>query len=294
MRRDELLQNMKRSFERCLGICARKNADYAHSEDAWGNLGLVEALFPGIFTDQDGRLVNAISKEQGVIVRLADKLQRLAGATYKSLEVKDESVDDTCDDTIIYAAILKAMFAERRGDREIKKGAPLRKYLRGSRDITPPGAGPLRIHIIGPYTGDGSFDAKQANVDRAVEVQHELTRMGHYAYCPHIHTHHLDGVTFDNPVTIEHDYWIQHGLYFIQMMDDAIFEILDPDQPSDGTDKERRLANLLELPIFTTIADVPPAFPPKEPVDEEDTAPPDPCCCDAAPVCAGDSDSGPA
>lgn len=272
MTRQELLQHMKRTFEECLKLCAAKNADYAHSDDAWGNLGLVEHLFPGVQVAARGAedgpdkqvLINQISKEQGTIIRLADKLQRLAGATYKPLEVKDETVDDTCRDTIIYAAIAKAMFDERKQQRTIPTGAPLRRHIRHNREVVEPGTGPMRIHIIGPYTGDGTEAARGENTLRAMDIQRRLTEMGHYAYCPHTHTHHLHAVHADNPDIDEHQYWIKHGLNFIELMDDAIFEVLSDKWESDGTNSERALAKALGLPIYTNIDDVPPARPPEE------------------------------
>jgi hypothetical protein len=81
-------------------ILAAKNADYGGPSE-FGNLDLTEAIVH-------------ISAERGILVRMTDKFSRLgnllAGA---EPQVKDEAIEDTIDDLIGYAVILKARRAAR-------------------------------------------------------------------------------------------------------------------------------------------------------------------------------------
>ena len=258
MTRDELITALEQTFAECLETCRAKNTDYAHSDNAWGNLGLVEYLFPG-----------HVSMEQGVIVRLSDKLQRIAGATLHPLAVKDESFDDTCDDIIVYAAILKAMHSEKTAARTVKFGAPLRRYVRSQHQLAKPGE-PLRIYIAGPYTGNGSEEQKKTNVFSARYAQKRLTKRGHYPHCPHAMTEQLDGILGGGEE--EHEYFMRLDLMYIQQMMDAILRL--PGE-SPGGDLEVKLAERLGLPIYHRVDEVPNIDPPTVPEEDqcEDSAP---------------------
>ena len=74
-----------------------KNADYADSYQPFGNLDVVESIYRG-----------QITTEQGIVIRMGEKVARLATATQRPLEVQDESVVDTCCDIINYAILLLA------------------------------------------------------------------------------------------------------------------------------------------------------------------------------------------
>lgn len=238
--RQDLLDSLEATFTECLETCRIKNSDYAQTDEAWGNLALVEHLFPGV-----------ISKEQGVLIRMSDKLQRLANATVRDLKVKDESFIDTCDDMIVYAGILKAMHEEHTF---VKLGPPLRRLLRGRCDnLVQPGHGPLRIYIAGPFTGDGSDEDKMVNREKAHQMQRALTEMGHFPHCPHTHTYELDGI-FDNSPIDEYAYFMDLDLRYIEQMMDALIR-LPGDSP--GADKEVKLAKALGLPVYTCLEDVP-------------------------------------
>ena len=86
-------------------IMEAKCQDYASVEDPFRNFRQIETLDLG-------------SVEVGIIIRMGDKLSRLAGfAKDGSLAVKDESVEDTCLDLINYTIILMAAIRSREAQR---------------------------------------------------------------------------------------------------------------------------------------------------------------------------------
>ena len=86
-------------------IMEAKCQDYASTEDPFRNFRQIEAMDLG-------------SVEAGIIIRMGDKLSRLAGfAKDGDLAVKDESVEDTCLDLINYTIILMAAIRSREAQR---------------------------------------------------------------------------------------------------------------------------------------------------------------------------------
>ena len=83
-----------------LEIMKAKNADYSKAHPL-GNFYCCEAL-------------QACSAENGIIVRMSDKLSRLVSVIEKGAQVKDESIEDTIVDTINYAVLLAAVIRHRR------------------------------------------------------------------------------------------------------------------------------------------------------------------------------------
>ncbi len=77
-----------------LEIMKRKNADYAGTEDPFRNFKNVEVL-------------GVCSTEAGLVVRMTDKLSRIANLIKQDAKVKDESISDTLIDLMNYANILK-------------------------------------------------------------------------------------------------------------------------------------------------------------------------------------------
>lgn len=79
-----------------------KSADYAGSADPYLNFRLIETLGLG-------------TMEQGIIVRMGDKLSRLATYTKSGeFQVCDEKLEDTVVDMINYSIILLAAHRERK------------------------------------------------------------------------------------------------------------------------------------------------------------------------------------
>jgi hypothetical protein len=97
----EFLQHMETTFRECLGTATRKNHDYAGANsDPFKNFRMVEDL--GVTT-----------VEEGIVVRLCDKMSRIANLLKQEAAVKEESIADTIDDAINYLAILKAYRASK-------------------------------------------------------------------------------------------------------------------------------------------------------------------------------------
>jgi hypothetical protein len=93
MTREDWVKFHQGFFESAHAISQAKNADYTGaSADPFANLRSVEQL--------------GIPTEIGLLTRMMDKMARLASFTQKNeLQVKDESVMDTCKDLANYCAL---------------------------------------------------------------------------------------------------------------------------------------------------------------------------------------------
>ncbi len=93
----QLLDSISASHNKQFKIVQKKNADYSRGENEFRNFETVYAVLPWITT------------EEGIIIRMLDKLTRLANlAHHGNAYVTEESFEDTCDDIANYANILKA------------------------------------------------------------------------------------------------------------------------------------------------------------------------------------------
>lgn len=75
-------------------IVKKKNGDYAQGHDPFQNFRMVE----------DAGLMTI---EQGIAVRMSDKLQRIFNLLDSEAEVDDETLEDTLTDLRNYANILQ-------------------------------------------------------------------------------------------------------------------------------------------------------------------------------------------
>jgi hypothetical protein len=110
----------KEFLDKMHATCTAKNKDYAGNNPndyAFANFKMSEHL-------------GVCSIEQGLVVRMSDKLSRLATFVKKGeLAVKDESVLDTCQDLANYSVILAAVVKsksehkKRVGDLEINRSS---------------------------------------------------------------------------------------------------------------------------------------------------------------------------
>jgi len=100
----DLVRSMEETFSNCLHIAAKKNSDYNAGTNPLDNFMNVEKL-------------NIATAEQGILVRLSDKLSRLISLSKpdKVQQVKDESIMDTIDDAINYMALLKEVIKYKKG-----------------------------------------------------------------------------------------------------------------------------------------------------------------------------------
>lgn len=102
MTREEMLDWIQDEFDAAMEILRAKNTDYAGGgDDAFSNFRACASL--GLCT-----------AEQGVLVRLSDKLARLASLTQPGAKaaVADETFLDTCRDLANYAMILGALHGD--------------------------------------------------------------------------------------------------------------------------------------------------------------------------------------
>jgi hypothetical protein len=93
--RNPLLQDMAKTFERCLLTAIAKNNDYGGSNN-------------DPFANFRNSTIAGVSVEKGILVRLMDKMSRVSTLLDKEAMVKDEAITDTIEDAINYLAIMKA------------------------------------------------------------------------------------------------------------------------------------------------------------------------------------------
>ncbi len=99
----DYLEKLRAEFDQCVQLSARKNADYADTSDAFANFRLIETLTRG-----------NTGVAAGIIVRLSDKMQRIANLTRRDNAVADEKITDTLRDLAIYSIILKIFLEEKK------------------------------------------------------------------------------------------------------------------------------------------------------------------------------------
>jgi len=94
MNREEFIREIEANATNDVDIVMAKNADYANGDDPFQNFRLVAAM-------------GTCTVEQGILVRMSDKMQRIANLLTREAEVKDESIADTLSDLRNYANILQ-------------------------------------------------------------------------------------------------------------------------------------------------------------------------------------------
>lgn len=96
--------DFKKGFEETLwdmfNIMEVKNADYANSSDPFMNFRMVENL-------------DITSLEKWILVRMSDKMSRIANLIDTDAKVKDESIVDTLLDLANYSIILKLFLSSK-------------------------------------------------------------------------------------------------------------------------------------------------------------------------------------
>lgn len=94
MDREQFIQQLKNNQKQDIKIVEDKNQDYADGADPFQNFRMVE----------DAGLC---SLEQGIAVRMSDKLQRIFNLLDEEAAVEDEKIEDTLSDLRNYANILQ-------------------------------------------------------------------------------------------------------------------------------------------------------------------------------------------
>jgi len=80
------------NYAKSLEIMKKKNVDYAGDGDPFKNFRTVENF--------------GISLEQGILVRMSDKISRIGNLLLTTAQVKDESIEDTLIDLMGYSNIM--------------------------------------------------------------------------------------------------------------------------------------------------------------------------------------------
>jgi hypothetical protein len=95
MTQETYLNRFTQVAQYMVGLTQAKNADYAGHIDAFKNFQLIEILTEG-----------RVSTAAGILVRLTDKLQRVANLLARPAQVMDERIEDTLLDNAVYSIIL--------------------------------------------------------------------------------------------------------------------------------------------------------------------------------------------
>lgn len=88
-----LIQSSGELFSQALETMKKKNADYSGDRESMKNFKI-------------SAQVAGVKMSQGILTRLCDKVTRIGNLINKEAAVKDETVFDTIQDLINYAAIL--------------------------------------------------------------------------------------------------------------------------------------------------------------------------------------------
>lgn len=101
----KFIARLEELYRGSVDISRKKNADYAGDHDPFANFRVCESL--------------GIPAEVGLIVRISDKLARVANLTKpgKIAQVVDESILDTLSDLANYSMILR-MYLENKHEQE--------------------------------------------------------------------------------------------------------------------------------------------------------------------------------
>lgn len=101
-----LLINVSETFNNCYELLKSKNNDYAgeKTQDPYSNFRKSEAI--------------GVRTEKGILVRMMDKMSRVSNLIEQDALVKSEKIEDTLDDLINYAAILKSYIKENKKKNE--------------------------------------------------------------------------------------------------------------------------------------------------------------------------------
>lgn len=109
MTREEFIDTIEGVYRAGVEIIKRKNASYGGATDPFKNFFVVESL-------------EVATAEQAILVRLSDKMSRLATliARKQRNTVEDETVYDTLIDAINYLAILYTLLKKREHDLQLR------------------------------------------------------------------------------------------------------------------------------------------------------------------------------
>jgi hypothetical protein len=102
MTHQEYITEFERIAAELVDLTRRKNSDYSEGSNAFANFDLIEDVTGG-----------RISREEGILVRMTDKLKRIGGLLRREAQVADEKITDTAKDLAVYSLILLISLQER-------------------------------------------------------------------------------------------------------------------------------------------------------------------------------------
>lgn len=100
MNREEFVNQLQENVVNDIEIVKRKNSDYANNHDPFQNFRMVQHI-------------GLCSVEEGIVVRMSDKMQRIANLLNRDAVVCDESIIDTLSDLRNYANILQVFLSHK-------------------------------------------------------------------------------------------------------------------------------------------------------------------------------------
>lgn len=99
MKQEEYLKQFKAATDNMFAITSKKNQDYAESADAFKNFRQCE-------------LLGICRGDKGILVRMSDKMTRIANLLDHEAHVADEKIEDTLMDLAVYSIILSIYLKE--------------------------------------------------------------------------------------------------------------------------------------------------------------------------------------
>ena len=96
-----MIPNFKKELDKMYKIHINKNNDYAGKKDPYRNFRYCEEM-------------GVCSVEQGLLVRITDKIARITNLLNTKQKVKDEKIEDTLLDLANYSVILKCYITQRK------------------------------------------------------------------------------------------------------------------------------------------------------------------------------------
>lgn len=98
MTKDTFLKRMAEIYDANVEISRKKNADYASGDDPFGNFRISAAF--------------GVPVSQAILVRMSDKMARIANLLQRPAQVADESILDSLSDLANYSVILRMWLEE--------------------------------------------------------------------------------------------------------------------------------------------------------------------------------------
>lgn len=117
MNQRQFLRRIQILYKENLETCRKKNHDYAGSTDPFRNFKACEMY--------------GLTVEEGLIVRMSDKMVRISNLLKSEAKVKDEKITDSLKDLANYAMIL-SVYLENKNRSEIIS-TPRKSYRKSSR-----------------------------------------------------------------------------------------------------------------------------------------------------------------